>query len=439
VARKINDIPITGGLATSTSRVVYLSYGTKLTFLPALYDKPFWQRVGVGLNVKGVLTETLQQTGQIDRSAAGWDLDLGVLYRPTDWSTVGLSWQSLLEQGALGGGVVHWDVGGDEPLPDLLRLGGSAKVIGDIDSPIFMEGKELLLAGEICAASKGSLLRAGGELGLNRQFFVRAGLMQQFQLNGVTSDFNFGLGWRAQNWGIDLAGYREPIRGDHYVSLSLLYFPTDWVLLRKLELQKPQFILENAIEKISLGEDEVVVYDDKIEIFGKAKPGVAIYINDALAYIDEAGNFKATVPLNLGKNLIVAEARYKGDKKMWKYKVLRKAKVALAAPRPVKEKVEELVTMGVIEIKPGQDLVMDAGITRGELATWIVKAAGVKLPPVDRDVYADVPKDHPLAAYIKVVGQLNLLRPFPDGTFRPEAIVSRVEGEQIFKMMEGRK
>ena len=138
------------------------------------------------------------------------------------------------------------------------------------------------------------------------------------------------------------------------------------------------------------------------------------------------------------KNLILVEAHYGGEKKTWKYKVLRKARVNVADKKEVqnlakkKESVETLVTMGVVEVTPEADFVMEAGVTRGELSSWLVKAADIKLPEVKQDLFADVPKGHSLAPYIKVIVDLGLLRPFPDGTFRPGAFVSKQEGDAIF-------
>ncbi|MDD5382287.1 MAG: S-layer homology domain-containing protein, partial [Candidatus Margulisbacteria bacterium] len=264
------------------------------------------------------------------------------------------------------------------------------------------------------------------------------GVMQQYKSSGVASDVNFGAGYRTESWGIDASTYHDPFNGEACFSFSLLYFPRDWIVVKKLDLDKPQIMLEKALESISL-EDNIVTYDDKIEVYGKAKPGVDVYINGARVAIMPDNTFKTIVPLKLQKNLIIVEARYEGEKKVWKYKVLRKAKVKIADEAKVKdlgkkkESVEELVTMGVIEITPEANFVMEAGITRGELASWLVKAADMKLPEVPKDLFADVPKNHPLAPYIKVVVDLKLLQPFPDGTFRPDAVVSKSEGEAIFK------
>jgi hypothetical protein len=462
VSQKINDIPISGGFASSSSNVVLLSYGTKLTFIPALYQNPAWQKVGVGLSLKGLLGETLRRTGVRDRSATGWDMDLGVLYKATDWWSVGFSAQNFLPAKALGGGVLNWDQGGEEGIPASLKLGGSAKVIGDLKTPIFMEGRELTVAGELNYNNNGPLLlRLGGEWGVGKTWFFRTGIMQQQKVNTVATGLNFGAGYRTESWGADLVIAREPLRDEGLFYFSVLYFPKDWIVLKKLDVDKPSLYLESALEKISL-EDNIITYDEKIEVFGRVKPGVEVYVNDLRAATADDNTFKVVVPLQFEKNLIIVEARYEGDKKSWKYKVLRKARINVAEEKAVKrelerakteaekeaarkkeaeiaarkQKVEELVTLGVIEVTAEAEFRLDASITRGELASWLAKSTGNRLPKVDKDVYPDVLKDNPLAPYIKAVTDWNLMKPFPDGFFRPGAPVSKEEGEKLFSILK---
>ena len=437
ITSKLSNIPITGGTAFSTSNVVYLTYGTKLTFLPILYNNPLFQRMSVGLNVKGLMGQTLQRTGELDNSAAGWNMDAGVLWKGTEWWTTGLSLQNFVPSGTMGtGGVIKWNIGAAEEVSQNIRIAGTAKIIGDVDSPVYMEDRELLLSGELNYSNQPTLLRFGGEWRFNRNYFVRTGLMQQRGTSGTATDINFGLGYRKGEWGIDFASYREPVRDERSLLLSILYFPKDWIVIKKLEVKKPAIMIEDAIEKISLA-NNIVAYGDKIDVFGKVKPGVAVYINGLPVAIDAEYGFKTVVPLDLQKNFVVVEARFEQEKKIWKYKVLRKAKVIIADVEKAKtdfaEKVEILATMGVIEVTPDADFAMDAGITRGELATWIVRASGIELTEVKQDLYADVSRDDFLAPYIQVAMALNLFSPFPDGTFRPGAVVSKEEGDVIFK------
>jgi len=455
-------LSLPSNLTTSTnSKLLLLSFGTKLNFLPQLYQDPNFQRIGVGINIKGLISETLRQQNQPDLSASGWDMDLGVIWKRTDWNTVGISLQNALPAKTLGMGEIKWDVGSAEGIPASLKIGTSAKIISDIDAPVYMEGKDLLLNGEIdFSRSNPALLRLGGEFGFNKTFFVRAGVMQQHQNGAVVSPINLGLGYRSSNWGVDLVSYHEATRNQNLAYLSFIYFPRGWVVVEKLEIEKPVVVMETPIEKISL-EDNIVTYDDRIEVAGAVKPNVDIFINGLQVAVAADNNFRAVVPLEIGKNLILVEARYEEEKKSWKYKVLRKAKVEIAEEKAIqaalkkattaaekaelqkkesaraeeKGKVEELVTLGVIEVEPGKEFHLETGITRGELATWVVKAAGLPLPKVEEDPFPDVKRDDPLAPYIKLITQMNLMQPFADGTFRPTALVSKKEGERLFKAL----
>jgi hypothetical protein len=460
----ISGIPMGSGEASSDSSVISVSFGSKLNFIPALYKNEAWQRVGVGLTVKGLLGQTLRRTGYLDRSASGWDADLGVMWKGTDWWTFGALLQNILPAKTFGGGQIKWDIGGEEGIPASEKIALAAKIIGDIGSgsPVFIEGREMVLAGELNFAGGSPLLfRVGTEWGFNKRYYFRTGMMQQWKPGGVASSLNLGMGMRSDEWGVDLAIGRDPLRDQNLSYLSVSYYPKEWVVIRRLDVERPAVWLEQAIERISL-EDNFVTYDDRIEITGKVKPGVEVYVNDQRAATGDDNVFKVIIPLQLGKNLIVVEARFESEKKIWTYKVLRKAKVEVAEEKDVrkelarakeeaekaalrkkqqellekKRKVEELVTLGVIEVSPEAEFRLEASVTRGEMATWLAKSAGLRLPKVGKDVYADVKQDHPLAAYIKAVVDWGLMKPFPDGTFRPDSAVSKEEGDTLFKLLK---
>jgi hypothetical protein len=252
IRSKISNIPIpSGGVANSNSSVVLLSYGTKLSFIPLLYRHEFFRRLGVGLSLKGLQEQTLRRSGQSDRSATGWEMDLGFLWKAADWWSGGLSLQNLLPQKALGGGEIKWNVGAGEAVPATARLATSARVIGDLGSPVFLEGRELTVGAELgFTSSQPLLLRLGGEWGLNKTYFLRTGIMQQWKPAAVVSNLNFGFGFRSDSWGADIVNYREPIRDEGITYFSILYFPKDWVVAKKLDVDRPLVFLEEALEKI---------------------------------------------------------------------------------------------------------------------------------------------------------------------------------------------
>lgn len=467
ISQRLNDLPDPlGGVANSNSNIVLLAYGTKLNFIPALYNRDeAFQRMGVGFSLKGLFTETLRRTTRPDRSATGWDMDIGWLWKYKDWWSIGAAAQNILPANTLGGGEVKWDVGGAEGIPAALKFGTAARIIGDLGAPYFQEGRELTLAGELDLVNGGGvLLRLGGEWGINKNYFFRSGLMGQSKPSGSVYSLNLGFGYRNDAWGVDLVAGREPLRDEGVLYFSALYFPKDWVVLKQLEIDRPGMLMEEAFEKLSLA-DNLVTYEDKIEVFGQVKPGVEVYINGLRAATTDDHAFRVTVPLKLEKNLIIVEARYEGDKKTWTYKVLRQAKVKLAEEKALKQqldraksesekeallkqqqelakkkkKVEELVTLGVIEVTAEAEFRLDASITRGELATWLAKSTGLPLPKVDRDLFSDVKRDDPLAPYIKIVVDWDLLSGFADGTFRPNASVSKEESDKLFRVLKVQK
>ena len=156
--------------------------------------------------------------------------------------------------------------------------------------------------------------------------------------------------------------------------------------------------------------------------------------------------------------MILVEARYAGEKKVWKYKILRKVKVVVVEEKKViesialakdpaqkkvlenklkdivdtRDKAESLVTLGVIEISGEAQFSVESGITRGELASWLVKSLSWRITKPSKDLYVDVKKDNPLAPYIMVAVDLKILEPYPDGTFRPNEFVSKAQGQAIF-------
>lgn len=465
-ASKISDISISSGTAYSSSSLILLSYGTKLFFLPELYKNEVFQQIGVGFNLKGLLGQTLARTGQTDRSGTGWNMDLGALWRATDWWSAGVSLQNVLPPKFLNGGEIRWDAGTEEAVHMTEKIGASARIIGDVNCPVYMDGRELVLGGEVNFSGYGPmLLRLGGEWGIEKTYFLRSGIMQQYKGGGaVSTGLNFGLGWRSENWGADAVIYREPIKEETTIYISALYFPREWIVIKRLEFDKPSVTLEKPFERISLY-DNYITYDSTLEVAGKVKSGVDVLVNGLPAAVAEDNTFKVVIPLQPEKNLVVVEARFEREKKLWKYKVLRKTKVVVAEEKELekelgkvtdaakkealkkkaqeienrREKVEVLTMLGVIEVTPEAEFKLEASIKRGELAAWLVKAAGIDLPRLERDPFPDVKRDNPLAPCIKAAADWDLLRPFPDGTFRPDAPVSKEEGEKLFKIFSVKK
>jgi hypothetical protein len=247
---------------------------------------------------------------------------------------------------------------------------------------------------------------------------------------------------------------------------------------------------------VSAPEDNFVTYTDTVIVSGEARPGASLTINGVNVYISDDGKFNAVQSLTAGKNLLDISAKSGAEVMSESRRVLKKAKVTIAEEEDInkkiakdvveqeqalkeqeeklkqdkekgtdvaegekklqedklnvesrkielysekkkleerKEKVETLVTLGVIEVSPEKNFEIEAPIKRGEMITWLVKAAGLEIPKVDKPVFTDVPVNHPSAPYVKAAKDKGLIKGDSKGRFRPDDAVSEEEGQFFFK------
>ena len=298
-SNKYNKLALTPTIEASiASTAVSLGFGTKLTFIPALANNVFFQKFALGLNFKSLMNQTLRQGGP-DLSANGFDLDAGVLWKGGEWWNLGLTLENLLSANSLGGGVLKWNNGVNEEFPSSLKIAYSARVMGDQNEPYYLEDRNLLIAGElVCKQNVPVMLRLGSELGFNGKNFLRFGLSQQQKQDSVITGLSLGAGTRSEDWGADLATYKDAVLDQQVFSLSLLYFPKEWVVVEKLDSKKPSVIGEHPFDSLSI-EDNVITTDEKIMVGGKVKSGVTVYVNNEPVALSADNTFNALVPLRV--------------------------------------------------------------------------------------------------------------------------------------------
>ena len=160
-----------------------------------------------------------------------------------------------------------------------------------------------------------------------------------------------------------------------------------------------------------------------------------------------------------GKNLIQISANIHGETKVVEKKVLRNAKGIIAEEKLTnkivtgenygdsieklqeeqdqmanqKQNADDLMTAGVMEVPQGAAIQPNSLITRGEMISWLVVAAGVSIPEVDGPVLKDVPQDHKYAPFIKAALDAGFIKADPNGKFRPDDLVTEQEGTEFFK------
>lgn len=460
VQKGYTGIPVAGTTqeVNFSSNVLVFSAGTKLSILPPLKTSrinKLAESIGVGVNLKVLLGQSLRKTGEFDRSATGWEADLGILYKPQRWLSFGATFNNFMAAGWAGSaGYIEWDNNTKEGVPLIYKLGGSAKIFGDIWSPIYWENNELTFSTQLTSQNG---IAGGGSIGLEwanfGQNFLRAGYEERIG----SQNFSFGGGLHRSNWGIDLAFYTDPVKSEGGLYFSVLYIPAEWLFVRKEEKQYPKIKIAEPVQIISPPE-ETTTYEENIIVSGEAKMGVEVFVNNKRVEVDERQRFSAKVPLSTGKNLIVIDCFYEGGKLSIKRRVLRKPKVIIKEEEVIKVKIEKAKTpqekaalyaekkkitedkrrlenlsaLGVVEVSAYKPFSLESVISRGELATWLAKAAKFPLFRVTYDLFKDVPKGHPQAAFIKAVVSRKIMQGFSDGTFRPEAAVSEEEAKDIF-------
>ncbi len=75
----------------------------------------------------------------------------------------------------------------------------------------------------------------------------------------------------------------------------------------------------------------------------------------------------------------------------------------------------------------------DGFITRGEFAEYITKALGIFRTGVEKTKkFSDVRATHRLAAAITIASQYGIIDGYPDGTFKPNALISRQEAMTMY-------
>ncbi|KAF0133093.1 MAG: hypothetical protein FD145_1445 [Candidatus Saganbacteria bacterium] len=450
ILANIPDIKLANNRTTDFSNsMLVLSGGTKFSILPPLSNNKIAQNLGIGLNIKALLGQTLRRSQESDRTANGWEADFGIVYKPNKFTSIGFAGINILPYNYLGsGGKLTWDNGTTESIPAVYKAGASIKIIGDVWSPIYAENQELQLSLDLESVKSGSLAYlVGAEWGIAGRFFLRSGYYSKDQKSGTS----IGLGIRAADWGIDFASGNS-------TCVSILYFPEEWVFEKKTIKRDISIQMSDSINLISPSND-IVTYDDRIPVVGSVKANLDVYINDQQIHVDSSNNFSAIVPLSNGKNLIIVDGYYQGGRTTVERRVFRKAKVIVSEEKLLerelkfaktaetkkkleeekkkivekKERLETLVTMGVVEVSEDAEFSLEAAITRGELCSWLAKAANLPLQRIKSDPFKDVPKEHPFAAYIKAVADRKIMNAFSDNTFRPNAVVSEAEGKEVFK------
>jgi len=149
-------------------------------------------------------------------------------------------------------------------------------------------------------------------------------------------------------------------------------------------------------------------------------------------------NLEAMAILNPGKNLMNIDVTGTGGDRV--SKSLRVIRVIafddlkqLFGLREhwAKKQVIALATLGIIEGYADNNFKPEDPMTRGEFATWLARAKGLKLAKPSKDLYFDVPKEHWRAPFIKAVVDAGIMGGTSQNVFGIETPLKRSEAVRI--------
>lgn len=420
----------TGDTIDYSSSVILLSYGSDAKrFLS--YD--WLDKVSLGATVK-LFSQTLTVD---DGTLAGYNMDLGMLYKPIPWLSVGWNQVDILPA-SMGGKLTG--PSGTEDFQTTTKLGVAVKILGGDDALYQYEQPLVYLLDLDSKADYPTLLHSGIEWWPSQYLALRFGVDQDAIGTGSPRGYNTetntcaGIGIRYEGFSIDYAYHKYGTVAENdtnYVSIS--YSPP-------LEIAgaAPAAPKETIHLKITSPQDKFSTYDDGIVISGKVvdiKNVTKMTIEGAKVDFAPDGSFKSTYPLFVGKNSFEIKALDSNDQVLesTKIRILRLTKFSdIPDNFRAKEPIETLAALGFLGGYPDGTFKPDRPINRAELVTVLVKANNPGTPqPVDTE-FSDVPKKHWASYYIKTGVERGLAKGYPDKTFQPARTVSRAEGVSIF-------
>ena len=186
--------------------------------------------------------------------------------------------------------------------------------------------------------------------------------------------------------------------------------------------------------------DKSVIYSDSVKVEGVAKGAASIAVNGMNVPVAKDGSFTATLPVSkVGKKLVVVEARdIKGKAVQASSRVLRLQTFAdLPDGHWAKKPIEGSSTVGLIQGYPDGSFKPERVLTRAELATLLVRAKGIEVTIRPNKVFKDVKGEHWAAPYIKEAVNLGLVQGYPDGKFRPNRRISKAEAIAVLVRYDG--
>ena len=192
--------------------------------------------------------------------------------------------------------------------------------------------------------------------------------------------------------------------------------------------------------------DKTTTYQEVLTLSGNSSGLDALSINNIPIDIKADGSFSCGLVLARGKNYVEIKSwDKKGKFQVKSLRILRLVSFPDVEIRYenkehwARSEVVTLASLGIIEGYPDGNFYLYQAETRGELATWIIRAKGIPVYQTLTDVFFDVPKEHWRAPYIKAAYDNGLMQPISPNVFGIDDTVTRAEAAGVALKVEGSK
>lgn len=417
------------------NNVIVLAYGLNSKYAPSfvkgIFERyPVLNKVSYGTSLK-LFSAGLSGDGAAltNANASGMDMDAGILYRHNPWFQLGVTLQNFLP--ASMGGKLTYTNQHEETYPAILEIGTNTKLLGKKDAwRQFPQDISLLFDYDIYPTRTNypNLMHIGVEWVPHPIVAVRAGIDQDVSgdSNGGQSTVNNltgGVGLTYGGFRFDYAFHQfdfAPGVDNHFFALTYGLFPP------KPEIKDP----------IISSPDKVVTFDSSISVEGVAvHPDIAVIrVGGKRVRMNPRGEFSTTAALEIGKNAIMVEGFNRRGKLVGKDK-LRILRLITYPDVPeaywTYEQVGYIGTMGIIKGYPDGNFKPEGDITRAEMSTLLVRtqAGGDENVPIATALlFPDVPIEHWASKYVNLAYESEIVKGYPDGSFKPKNNITRAEG-----------
>ncbi len=341
--------------------------------------------VPVGLTLKYFQAD-MSGPGITDGTARGMDLDLGFNYRFSSFFKTGLVLQNILPANM--GGKIVWGTKSEESLPSVVKLGAQVRLLGEEGwNQLGRHELSLNMDGDFTPLRQNlpALYHLGLEWSPSELMDLRAGVDQETVGRSETGSALSVSNNLTLGVGLYVRDYRFDLAYHQYNQVSendTYYFSISYgVGKKKIPEQKGPLFSLKP-------RDKSVRYTPEVKVEGKIlRADVSHAALDGVEFRAQKSSFEVTVPLKLGKNEFSFQA-YNPQWKMLGSTPLRILRLStfwdISSDYWAKTPIEGLATLGVISGFPDGTFRPQANITRADLRALLAKAFAATREAISR-------------------------------------------------------